>query len=84
MSGCGTVVHDLPGGVRLLESAGLIELLGEPRDEALEQLVTVAQRRFGTKRLTPLSTSRPISSVTNALRVLNDFRMSVGSVYTHT
>ncbi len=47
----GTVVHNLPGGVRLLESAGAIELLGEPRDDALEQLVAVAQQRLGAKRI---------------------------------
>jgi len=52
----GSIVHNLPGGVRLRESAGSIELLGEPRDEALEQLVTVAQQRFGTKRITLLGT----------------------------
>ena len=52
----GSIVHHLPGGIRLRESAGSIELLGEPRDEALEQLVTVAQQRFGTKRVTLLGT----------------------------
>jgi hypothetical protein len=40
--------------VRLRESAGAIELLGDSRDEALEQLVTVAKQRFGTKRVTLL------------------------------
>ena len=52
----GSIVHNLTGGVRLRESAGSIELLGEPRDDALEQLVTVAQQRFGTKRVTLLGT----------------------------
>ena len=50
----GNIVHNLPGGVRLRESAGAIELLGDSRDEALEQLVTVAKQRFGTKRVTLL------------------------------
>jgi hypothetical protein len=50
----GSIVHNLPGGVRLRESAGSIELLGEPRDDALEQLVMVAQQRFGTKQVTLL------------------------------
>jgi hypothetical protein len=49
-------VHNLPGGIRLRESACSIELLGEARDNALEQLVTVAKRRFGTKRVTLLGT----------------------------
>ena len=54
----GSIVHNLPGGVRLRESAGSIELLGEPRDAALEQLVTVAKQRFGTKHVTLLGPRR--------------------------
>jgi hypothetical protein len=50
----GSIVHNLPGGVRLRESAGSIELLGEARDDALEQLVRVAKQRFGSKRVTLL------------------------------
>jgi hypothetical protein len=45
----GTVVHNLGAGARLRESAGSIELLGDPSEAALEQLVRVAKRRFGTK-----------------------------------
>jgi hypothetical protein len=52
----GNIVHNLPGGIRLRESAGAIELLGDSRDEALEQLVTVAKQRFGTKRVRLLGT----------------------------
>jgi hypothetical protein len=48
----GSVLHNLGGGVRLRESAGSIELLGEARDDALEQLVKVARERFGTKSIT--------------------------------
>ncbi|MGB5567391.1 MAG: LPD7 domain-containing protein [Acidimicrobiia bacterium] len=48
----GSIVHNLAGGVRLRESAGSIELLGEARDDALEQLVRVAKQRFGTKSVT--------------------------------
>ena len=48
----GTLVHNLGGGARLRESAGLIELLGDPRDGALEQLVRVAKQRFGTRSIT--------------------------------
>jgi len=33
-----------------------MELLGEARDDALEQLVTVAQQRFGTQRVTLVGT----------------------------
>ena len=50
----GTIVHNLPNGVRLRESPGSIELLGDPRDDALEQLVRVAKERFGTKSVTLL------------------------------
>jgi hypothetical protein len=50
----GSIVHNLPGGVRLRESAGSIELLGDPGEAALEQLVRVAKQRFGTKRVTLL------------------------------
>jgi hypothetical protein len=50
----GSIVHNLPGGVRLRETAGSIELLGEARDHALEQLVSVAKQRFGSKRVTLL------------------------------
>jgi len=48
----GSIVHNLPNGVRLRESAGSIELLGEASDNALEQLVSVAKQRFGTKEVT--------------------------------
>ena len=54
----GSIVHNLPNGVRLRESAGSIELLGEARNDALEQLVTVAKERFGTKHVTLLGTRR--------------------------
>jgi hypothetical protein len=50
----GSIVHNLGGGVRLRESGGSIELLGEARDDALEQLVKVARQRFGPKRVTLL------------------------------
>ena len=50
----GSIVHNLGGGVRLRESAGSIELLGDARDDALEQLVRVAKQRFGTKSITLL------------------------------
>jgi len=50
----GSIVHRLPGGVRLRESAGSIELLGDARDDALEQLVRLAGQRFGGRRVTLL------------------------------
>ena len=50
----GTVVHNLGGGARLRESAGSIELLGDPSEVALEQLVRVAKQRFGGKNTTLL------------------------------
>jgi hypothetical protein len=52
----GSIVHNLAGGIRLRESAGSIELLGETSDDGLEQLVTVAKQRFGTKQVTLLGT----------------------------
>jgi len=54
----GSIVHNLPGGVRLRESAGSIELLGEARDHAIEQLVKVAKQRFGMKQVTLLGSRR--------------------------
>jgi hypothetical protein len=50
----GTVIHNLGGGVRLRESPSSIELLGDPSEVALEQLVKVAKQRFGTRRITLL------------------------------
>jgi hypothetical protein len=50
----GSIVHNLGGGVRLRESAGSIELLGEAHDNALEQLVSVAKQMFASKRVTLL------------------------------
>ncbi len=47
----GSVIHNLEGGIRLRESARSVELLGDARDDALEQLVRVAKQRFGTKGL---------------------------------
>ena len=54
----GSIVHNLPNGVRLRESAGSIELLGEAREGALEHLVSVAKQRFGTKEVTLLGSRR--------------------------
>lgn len=50
----GTLVHNLGGGARLRESVGLIELLGDPSEVALEQLTRVARQRFGKKSITLL------------------------------
>ncbi|MBT8470757.1 MAG: hypothetical protein KJN97_18575, partial [Deltaproteobacteria bacterium] len=54
----GSIVHNLPGGIRLRESAGSIELLGEAREEALKQLAKLAKRRFGSGRVTLLGSRR--------------------------
>jgi hypothetical protein len=48
----GTLIRNLPGGVRLRESPRAIELLGDAHDQALEQLVTVAKQRFGSRGIT--------------------------------
>jgi hypothetical protein len=50
----GTIVHNLPGGVRLREAAGAIELIGDSHDEALEQLARLAERRFRGRRVSLL------------------------------
>jgi hypothetical protein len=54
----GTLVHNVAGGARLRESAGTIELLGDPSVAALEQLVGVAKQRFGTRRVTLLGSRK--------------------------
>jgi 23S rRNA G2445 N2-methylase RlmL len=54
----GSIVHNLPNGVRLRESAGSIELLGEARDEALQQLAKVAKQRFETRQVRLLGSPR--------------------------
>ncbi|MFZ1865374.1 MAG: TraI/MobA(P) family conjugative relaxase [Polyangiales bacterium] len=48
----GTLIHNLPGGVRLRESPRAIELLGDAHDQALKQLVNVAKQRFGSRGIT--------------------------------
>ena len=50
----GSIVHNLANGIRLRESARAIELLGDPSDEALQQLVKTANQRFGSSRVTLL------------------------------
>ena len=54
----GSIVHNLGSGVRLRESAGLIELLGDPGETGLEQLVRVAKQRLGTTCVTLLGPSK--------------------------
>ena len=54
----GTLVHNLGGGARLRESAGSIELLGDPSEVALEQLVRVAKQRLETRHITLLGPRR--------------------------
>jgi hypothetical protein len=40
------VIHSLGHGVRLRESSGLIELIGDPSPEGLTGLVRLAEERF--------------------------------------
>ncbi|MDH3625902.1 MAG: relaxase/mobilization nuclease domain-containing protein [Myxococcales bacterium] len=47
----GSIVHNLPKGIRLRESASTIELLGSTSDEALQLLVEMGRQRFGTSRV---------------------------------
>ncbi|MGB5368535.1 MAG: LPD7 domain-containing protein [Polyangiales bacterium] len=44
--------------MRLRELSGSTELLGEARDEALEELAKVAKQRFGSKRVMLLGSRR--------------------------
>jgi hypothetical protein len=50
----GSIVHNLANGIRLRESGRSIELLGDPSNEALEQLVKTAGERFCLRRVTLL------------------------------
>ena len=47
----GTRVHDIGGGARIRESSGLLELVGNPRPEALAQLAGFAEKRFRGSRV---------------------------------
>jgi hypothetical protein len=47
----GTRVHDIGGGARIRESSGLLELVGDPRPEALAQLAGFAEKRFRGSRV---------------------------------
>ena len=42
----GTRVHDVGRGARIRESAGLLELVGDPSPDVLAQLVGLAEKRF--------------------------------------
>jgi hypothetical protein len=55
----GSIVHTLPGGIRLRERAGAIELLGPCHGGALERLTEVAKERFAGQEVT-LSGSREV------------------------
>jgi len=44
----GSIVHNLPNGIRLRESPRSIELLGDASHQGLEQLVKTARQRFGS------------------------------------
>jgi hypothetical protein len=50
----GTIMHTVSNGVRLRESPGSLELLGDAHDQALEQLVSVAKQRCGSRSVTLL------------------------------
>jgi hypothetical protein len=47
----GTRVHDVGRGARIRESAGLLELIGDPSPDALVQLAGFAQERFRGSRV---------------------------------
>lgn len=52
----GTRIHDIGRGARIRESAGLLELLGEPAPGSLGQLVDLAERKFRGSRVRALAT----------------------------
>ena len=47
----GAVIHNLAHGVRLRESSGLIELIGDPSPEGFASLVRLAEERFRGSRV---------------------------------
>jgi len=91
----GSVVHNQPDGVRLRESTGSIQLPGDPRDAALQQLLTVAKQRIGTKRVTLLGTGRAqettggtgsrarLGNCSRASALAQCARIAIGSCKTH-
>ena len=81
----GTIVHRLPGGVRLRERAGTIELLGEHRDEALKELVSVARQRFGRQPITLVGSSEIRKRLTEVasergLKIVEEHHRSYDSI----
>ncbi len=50
----GALIHDVGNGVRLRESSGLIELVGDPNAEAIARLVSLAEERFRGSRVQAL------------------------------
>ncbi len=42
----GSIIHNLPSGVRLRESAGAIELLGDASDEAVDRGLEITEERL--------------------------------------
>jgi hypothetical protein len=50
----GALIHDVGNGVRLRESSGLIELVGNPNSEAIARLVSLAEDRFRGSRVQAL------------------------------
>lgn len=50
----GAVIHNVGNGVRLRESSGLIELVGDPNPEAIARLVSLAEERFRGSRVQAL------------------------------
>ncbi|MGB5809496.1 MAG: TraI/MobA(P) family conjugative relaxase [Polyangiales bacterium] len=47
----GTLMHDIGHGLRIRESPGLLELVGDPGPEGLAQLASFAQERFQGRRI---------------------------------
>ncbi|MFZ1864541.1 MAG: hypothetical protein WAU39_09995, partial [Polyangiales bacterium] len=71
----GDIIHNLPGGVRIRESTGSIELLSDPRDQALEELVKLAKERFRSGQVRLIG-SRHVRRRLATLAVYHDLVLS--------
>lgn len=62
----GTVMHDIGHGLRIRESPGLLQLVGDPSPEGLAQLASLARERFQGRRVR-LVGDRAVTSQLHAL-----------------
>lgn len=62
----GSLMHDIGHGLRIRESPGLLELVGDPSPEGIAQLASLAQERFQGRRVR-LAGDRAVTSQLHAL-----------------